>query len=333
MKKVISIIAVCLAVCAVVVGGILIFNTSNIKSVEIVGNIQTIYFVDSTNEVNFNDAELKITYKNGNVKLKKLTKKLVDVSNFNTSVMNNGLMKITYKSQTIDVGYNVVCSGLYYISNYTSQVFAGSGVTTTNSPQMVAGVDASNNDITTSTELIYFDKDGTCDYYLKKSGEWFMDDGNFDSNFYYIVVGDTIKVQLGADRVYEFTARVSNDGELSLGTVLKEYAPNSTEFLKNKTEKTFKHYEMKGNRTMSEEIVVCPDNITFEKNSKFSDNNQNIYIKVKFENDNFLKNVNVNFKETMMKSEFSTNFATTPADASVTCFYGGASFKLKYKVI
>ena len=72
MKKIISIIAVCLIVAGLVIAGVFIFKTSNVQSIEIVGDIQTLYFVDSATDVNFNDAELKITYKNGSVKMKKL---------------------------------------------------------------------------------------------------------------------------------------------------------------------------------------------------------------------------------------------------------------------
>ena len=98
MKKFISILSACLLAGLVAFLGITLFRTSNVESIEIVGQVQTIYFVGSTNDVNFNNADLKITYADGSVKLKKLDKKLVRVNNFSTSVQNNGIMKITYNS-------------------------------------------------------------------------------------------------------------------------------------------------------------------------------------------------------------------------------------------
>ena len=108
MKKIISIIVVCLIVVGIVVAGVFLFKTSNVQSIEIVGDVQTIYFVGSTNDVNFNDAKLKITYNNGSVKIKKLDKDLVRVTNFSTSIENKGLMKISYKTQSLDIGYSVI---------------------------------------------------------------------------------------------------------------------------------------------------------------------------------------------------------------------------------
>ena len=123
MRKFIAIVSVILIVGLIAILGVQLVKSANVESIEIVGDIQTIYFVESTSDVNFNDADLKITYKDGSVKIKKLTKKLVSVKNFNTSVVNNGTMKITYKSTTIDVGYAVVWTGLYYLNSEKVEVY------------------------------------------------------------------------------------------------------------------------------------------------------------------------------------------------------------------
>ena len=187
MKKIISIITVCLIIAGIVVAGVFLFKTSNVQSIEIVGDVQTIYFVGSTTDVNFNNAELKITYKNGSVKLKKLDKNLVEVANFSTSVENKGLMKISYKSKTLDVGYSVICRGMYYLSEKNEDIFNGSDVISNNSGLLIAGVDKNGNDNTTSTELIYFGENGVCDYYSRETStsEWYADIGYYNDKFYY----------------------------------------------------------------------------------------------------------------------------------------------------
>lgn len=336
MKKIVSIISLILLAGIIVVGGIFLFKSSNIESVEIVGDVQTIYFVGSTNEVNFNDAELKITYKNGNVKLKKIEKKLVSVSNFSTSIANKGTMKITYKSQTLDVDYAVVNTGLYYLSNKVVKSYNGSRIETSNSDTMTAGVNSYNVDKTTSTEMIYFDTDGSCDYYVRSSStsEWYMDDGYFNKAFYYQIVGDKINAHLGDDTIYSLVATFTTDGDLTLTTVEKNYY-NSTEFLKSTVDRTFVHYEMKGNRTINENnITVTPDSISFKKGSTYSSSGVKIYVKVNFVNDNFLKTVYVRFNESMLLSEkeIITSSLTT-VSLTARCFYNGVRFDFDYSVV
>lgn len=327
-----------MAVGLIVFVAIMLFRTSNIESVEIVGDIQTIYFVDSTNTANFGDANLKVTYKDGSVKLKKLSYKNVSVKNFSTAVANDGVMKITYKSKTIDVGYSVVWTGLYYLTEKTNYSFNGTSVSKSTSGPYVAGINSSNQDKTTSTEMIYFNSDGSCDYYSRSSSTdtWFMDDGYYNKSFYYIIEGNEIKVHLGEDKLYSLKAKVSNDGELTLvSTENTLVTSGDVSFIKNITERTFDHYEMKGNRTLERgDIETYPSTVSFTKGSKFSDNNTNIYLKVTYKNDNFLKNVNVNFCESMFISdkEFSTS-VKTPTSTSARCFYDGVYFELIYKVI
>ena len=337
MKKVISIIAVCLVIAGIAIAGVLVFRTSKVKSIEIVGNLQTIYFVDSTTDVNFNNAELKITYNDGSVKLSKLDKKLVTVKNFNTSVENSGIMKILYKSQSIDVSYAVVCKGLYYLSEKTEESFNGSNIIKTESGLLTAGLDENNVDKTTSTEMIYFGDNGLCDYYSRETstGVWYADNGYYNNKFYYEFSGNAINVHLGENTVYSLVAYVSSDGKLSLNSIQKEYVNSSSEFLKSKVEREFIHYEMKGNRTITKDdiSIYCKDEIKFSKGSKFEESPLDIYLVVNYKNDNFLKTVYVRFTEEMFgENEFST-IITTPSTTRAQCYYNGVRFYLEYKVV
>ncbi len=338
MKKIIPIISAILAVGVVAFIATMIFRTSSVESVEIVGDIQTVYFVDSTNTANFNDTNLKVTYKDGSVKLKKLSYKNVSVKNFSTAIANDGTMKITYKSQTIDVEYSVVWTGLYYLSERTDYLYNGSNISTSTKGPYVAGVNDNNQDKTNTLEMIYFNNDGTCDYYSRSSstGNWYMDDGFYDKSFNYIIDGDTIKTQLGNNRTYEFKALVTNDGEMTLQSTQNNYATNNedVEFLKSRIDRTFEHYEMKGNRTIgtNDIKVICNQTISFKKNSEFKDSNLDIYVKVNYKNDNFLKNVYVRFNEAMFATsgELETRWVTDYAYAD--CYYNGARFDLEYSI-
>lgn len=340
MKKFIAIVSVILIVGIIAFFSVQLIKSSNVESIEVIGDVQTIYFVNSTNDVNFNDADLKITYKDGAVKIKKLTKKLVSVKNFNTSVVNNGVMKITYKSSTIDIGYSVIFTGLYYVKTTKVETFNGSSVNTSSTGPYKAGVNNSNQDRTNATEMIYFGENGVCNYYLRNSSTsgWYMDDGKFDKTFYYQISGSAINVHLGDSLVYKMYATFSNDGELSLETVDREYLDENSEFLVKRTERVLSHYEMKGNRTIKEGTITVEERynrpIEFKHGTKFSDSDLDLYLKVTFENDNFLKTVYVKFHESMFISdkEFTT-VLQTPTTTSADCFYNGVHFELEYKVV
>lgn len=340
MKKIIPIISVFLVAAVITFLGFLIFRTSNVVSIEIVGDVQTIYFVDSTNTVNFNDANLKVTYKDGSVKLKKLSYDIVSVKNFTTSVANNGVMKITYKSKTLDVNYSVIWTGMYFLSEKTTHSYEGDEkITSTKNGPFVAGVTEENVDKTTSIEMIYFNKDGSCDYYTRSSSTstWYMDDGTFDKSFNYSIVGDTIKTCLGQNKVYELRANVTKDGELTLVTTENNYVENqNVNFLKSSVDRTFEHYEMKGNRTLEKNdiSVYCSSPIVFEKDSTFADSDLEIFLDVTYKNDSFLKNVRVRFNESMfLPGEGIKTVVATPSVTSAFYSYDGFTLELEYKVV
>ena len=163
-----------------------------------------------------------------------------------------------------------------------------------------------------------------------------MDDGSYDKSFYYTIEGGKIKACLGEDKIYELTTSVSQDGDLTLITTEKNYVDSQdVQFLKSSIDKTFEHYEMKGNRTIErgDVTVFCSKPIEFAKDSKFSDSDLKIYFKVNYKNDSFLKKVYVRFNETMFKSdkEFSTA-VVTPTSTAATCFYDGVNVELIYSV-
>ena len=135
---------------------------------------------------------------------------------------------------------------------------------------------------------------------------------------------------------WKLQTKVSNDGNLTLVSTEKNYVdgPNAS-FLKSSVDRTFEHYEMKGNRTLErgDIEVYCSSPIEFDKDSSFVDSDLNIYLKVNYKNDNFLKNVYVRFNEEMFKSdkEFSTA-VVTPSVTSAICFYDGVGFEMIYSI-
>ena len=341
MKKVIAILLTILVVGAIGFFGYQIFKHGNVEAIEIVGDVQTIYFVNSTTDANFNDADLKITYHDGSVEIKKLSKCGVSVNDFSTSVVNDGIMKVMYKSSVVKVPYSVMWTGLYYLEEQTTYNYNGTSVTKSTQGPYKAGVDNSNKDITTAKEMIYFYSDGTCDYYSRTSStaDWYLDDGQFDKKFFYEIVGNNIKVHLGDDKTYVLSASVSNDGVLSLHSVEDKYVSgyeNDSSFLKSRTQRVFQHYEMKGNRTFNENniTVYSPSGaIKFKQNSTYESNGQKIYVIVTFNNDNFLKKVYVRFNTSMVSNNAGIDTSFKQSKTYDYCFYHGVCFRLEYSVV
>ena len=67
MKKIVWIVLAILCACGLGYIGYVIFQAKNIETVEISGNMQTLYVVGE--DLNFGDAKLKVTYKNGNIRM------------------------------------------------------------------------------------------------------------------------------------------------------------------------------------------------------------------------------------------------------------------------
>ena len=111
MKKFILIFLVVVCLGGIGYLGYVIFNAKSIKTVEIAGNMQTLYIVGE--DIDFQDAQLKVTYKNGDIKMVDLNEKNVDVTLFSTSLQTHGKMKLIYKSEILEVEYDVIGQGLY----------------------------------------------------------------------------------------------------------------------------------------------------------------------------------------------------------------------------
>ena len=339
MKRIISILLIVLCVAGLGVCGYFIFRKNNVESIEVVGNMQTIYFVNETTDVKFNDSKLKVTYKDGTSKLFDLSYDLVKVKNFSTSVVNDGIMKLIYKSHTIDVKYQVVYSGLYYLKTIEESSVVGSTVNSS-SNNYIAGLNESTGaDKTTAVEMIYFYNDGLCDYYTRTSStaSWYVDDGHCDATFNYSILGNKIIVNLGAEKKYEITASFSSEGVLSLNNVECEYFDdNHTDFLKSKTERTFAFYEMKTERVIDTVSVNGYDKynpVQFEVSDTYETSGNKLFLKVTYKNDNFLKTVYVRFNTSMLaeKQGFNTAMVTTSA-LPARAFYKSIGFTILYKV-
>jgi hypothetical protein len=91
---------------------------------------------------------------------------------------------------------------------------------------------------------------------------------------------------------------------------------------------------MKGNRTLErgDIEVYCSSPIEFNKNSKFSDSNLNIYLKVNYKNDSFLKNVYVRFNLSMFSGLGISTAVVTPSGTSADFTYDGVNVELIYSV-
>lgn len=338
MKRIISILLIVLCLAGIGVLGFFVFRNTNIETIEVVGNMQTVYFVNQTIDVNFADAKLKVTYKDGTTKLLDLDKDLVKVKNFSTSVTNNGLMKIVYKSQTIDVKYSVIYNGLYYLSNIETARVNGSAVDSSKNTY-TAGLNSSGADKTTSVEMIYFYTDGVCDYYSRSSSSasWYVDDGHVDSRFNYTIVGDTIKVNLGEGKSYDIKASFSENGTLTLHNEVCEYFDNNhKDFLKSKVSRTFNFYEMKTDRVVNSVVVSGYSDtnpLVFEVSDTYETSGKTINLKVTYKNDAFLNTVYVRFNTSMLanKQGFNTSFVHEVSQARG--YYKSIQFSIYYKVI
>lgn len=199
MKKFLVIVLVIVCLGGLGFLGYTVFRSKNIVSVEIEGQMQTLYLVNESTSPDFEDAKLKVTYKNGNVKYVEMSK--AKVSDFSTSVVTNGEMKLTYKSQTVKVPYNVIRSGMYYVK--------GMIYTTSDSEDSVPISEPKDAEI-----MFYLNDDGSLLYYKKNlslGGRWELYDGRYDSTYNYTVGGDTLKLNFGEDETYDVKATYKDD--------------------------------------------------------------------------------------------------------------------------
>ena len=154
--------------------------------------------------------------------------------------------------------------------------------------------------------------------------------------------GSCIKAYLGENRTYDLQAKVTNDGELTLVTTENNYVDSqNVNFLKSSVDRTFEHYEMKGNRTFGtgDIEVYCGSQkidkdspVVLSKNSTFAENNLDLYLKVNYKNDSFLKNVYVRFNESMFNGYGVSTVVLIPSGIAADCTYDSVYFELIYSV-
>ena len=295
MKKFIMIFLSVVCIAGVVALGWLIFNSKSIASIEIEGQIQTLYVAGQ--DIDFEDAKLKVTYKNGNVKYVNMTNKSVQISQFSTSLKTHGKMKIAYKSQILYVEYDVINAGMYYVSAEQSY-FAGE------TPPLPTTYDSKSSEM-----FLYIRLNGELDYYyLDDSGRYCMFDGSYDKSYKYEIDGDTLNAYLGSDDYkVSIKAHYSSDGNVEYKFTKVYRDNNNLEISRNV--KTFSYYEMKSedHRTIAHSSIdlsrtagVVGNVVSFGRNETIESSGKIMFLFVSFKNDHFMHAVYVHICDEMI---------------------------------
>ena len=248
MKKFLLIVMAAALTIGVVYLGILIFGSVNVKEIELVGNMQQIYFVGD--DINYGDAKLKVTYQNGSSKIIDLNDN-VKVSLFSTSGYGkyHGTMKLTYKTQTIEVDYSVLDRTSYIIASEIKKT-STSTIVLDNSTK----------------RIIEFCKSGKLKYFEIINDKYFVHDGNYDENYNYLIKGDVIYAQLGKDRLYEIKTEI-NGNEILVKAVSKYYSESNSEIVDYHIDTEFKTTNLiKTNNTSEKktDLMVITDDCKFD---------------------------------------------------------------------
>ncbi len=281
MKRFLAMLMVVICLAGVVVLGYFVFIAKSIESVVLDGEIQTLYVVGD--DIDFGNAKLKVTYKNGSIKLIDLDKDMITGFNTNSERADQqmGTISINYKSaDTISINYTVLATGMYYTSSsltvYASQTSKSSAVQYTPS---------------TTTRMFEILAGGKLRYYEYSSSKWFVNDGNFDSTYYYDIVGDTMYIYLGGDEAeYKLVVTYSNGVRTISST---EYSYNSVyeDLTTSKTVYTYSYVStIENNPIVSIELDLSKAT-TSSSNSKavvfyvgdtIKSSNNKIYLKVTY---------------------------------------------------
>lgn len=338
MKKMIIIFMIIICCCGIGYLGYLIFKSKNIDKVELVGSMQTLYIVGD--ELDCQDAKLKVTYKNGNIKMIDVASDSVEVMYFTTSVETHGKMDIVYKSEVISVEYNVIQKGAYYLTDY----FAKEHVPENGKPNQIDIVEESYT-IDTTKEMFYISGNGVVNYYEKDAGKWFMIDGAYDKTYKYSIYGDTLTLTLGDDNYY-ITVDYLDSGKMTLVTEKLSGIENSKLITKQET-KTFEHTnDMKTTQTVTDisvyygKLSAGSSHVEFLKEETFESRNPDVYLAVVYKeygaNEHGVmhqfRTVYVKIHESMITKNFNTaNKIDSVTHATVT--YAGKSTDMAYTVI
>ena len=280
MKKVLLIIVSVAFLLGIGYAGYVVFNSKNIVSIEIDGQVQTLYLVDETDKPNFQDAKLKVNYKSGDAKFIPLEKANITINDFSTETETSKTMKISYKNQLISLDYSVIRGGVYYLSNREVSSLVGGNVST----------DETSYKINEVNDLFFFGENGSLKYYVKdSSGKWFLFDGKYKSSYKYEIKDDTMSIYLGGETPsYQIQASKVSDESDNVEVTSTSYTYNG-EFQTSKTVYDFTHYDIKTNVEINDLSIYSEDFKTnedghnyleFSKGEKLSNTTKKIYFKI-----------------------------------------------------
>ncbi len=343
-KKIAIVLLVVLVCCGIGYLGYVVFMAKNIVSVEMVGEMQTVYF--EGDDIDFENAQLKVTYKNGDMKMIDMNKSTVDVTLFSTSQNQvtsisgvHNTMKITYKNFTIEQEYNVFKPGCYFVDGVSTTTVA------------TGNVDKKDYSNTTTNFVYYFYTNGQLRYYHKDAAnDWIMNDGLYDSTYNYTIKGDTIKVNLGKNKSIELKPHYEKNQALYLVSSEVENLETNTNVPARYIDSTYGYYAgMKSDRKISQDEKLTyidysksgttNNYITFKVGEKFNTRNEKVYLKLTYTNDEFLKTVYIEICDEMnVKIDTTHSFPGATSNSTTTYFYYGkgneGSFRVRldYKV-
>lgn len=331
MKKFIVIFLIILCSCGIGYLGYLIFNSKNVDTVELVGNVQTLYVVGD--EFDYEDAKLKVTYKNGNIKMINLNSKNVKISYFTTSVETHGKMAIKYKAEILELEYNVIQKGAYFVNYHETKSI--------NSSLQLDAPDPETYDINTTEEMIYISEGGVLSYYTKLSnGNWSLADGRYDARYTYSITADTLTAKI-KDKTYNLKAKYLESGDIVLETTNLTKIENTN--LVTKEEKKVLKYtpEIKSTQTVNS-ISTCHNIddldinvVEFKKGENFDTDTHKFYLEVtylQYSVDSQFRTVYVDISKDMVKTSYSTASAfSTPRTVNIA--YEGNYAQLNYYVV
>ena len=327
MKKVIVIFLVVLCSCGIGYLGYLIFRSKNIDTVELVGNIQTLYVVGD--ELDFEDAKLKVTYKNGNIRMVDLDSSSVEVTYFTTSVETHAKMNIIYKSAVIPVEFNVIQKGSYYLKNY-SLVSVASANTSNKTNEAYT--------VSNTNEMIYIDAGGICKYYTKSANGWMMIDGNYNASLRYTITADTLSVNLSKTS-YNIKVNYLDSGKMNLVSEKMTKIAN-TELVNSHETRVFEHTEeMKTTQSVGS-VKVATNLLTnstanYKVGQTISDCKTPVYLKVtymQYNNGHQFRTIYVQVESSMISRNFVTSKKNTTGTNATLSYSGFNDIALFYKV-
>ena len=327
--------------------GYLIYVNQSVKSVELIGSPQTLYLTGD--KIDYEDAYIKVTYNNGNIKEISLDSSSVQISMFSTSDVrtggnSHGTMNIVYKDNTFKVDYDVMQRGFYYVSSEST-------ITSTSKEPVATGTYNTSN----TPCAIYFDDGGKLLYYVKdwSDGGYTLYDGNYIDEYSYELVKDEIKITAGKD---VFSIKAMYDADLRQ-TVYKadKYSVDDNGLQSSKNTRIFDYYK-EGALLLNNDFKATLD---FSKESRkdtatsvsepallievsgdgYNSGDYKVFLHLKFmANNNFLLNVYVRVFDQMfddggLNIEGGDGVVTTFTHVNYDCFGKSIQTPMSYKLV